>query len=552
MKGRKNSSIRSYLTIVTAAAGIVATALIPPCDVLGIRLHRTVVLPGLIRFESDEAESIVEYEADIERLEEQLAAIEVEEPTVPQPAADTLAQEPPVQTRFEMLFETPVGRGRIASVDEIEEGIAEDFVPIEDFDTLPRTRFEEFIDRMVDGQPVRIAFMGDSFIEGDILTADLRDGLQRLFGGCGVGFVPCDIPFATSRKTVKRRSAGWDSYSIMKPKAAPGELRDLFFVSGYISHGGPGADTRWQTATAYPTLDSCTTARILLISRERSSIEVTLDDTLSRRFDMTGDKALREIRIDHPYRSVRMKIIDGHAVCYGITMESPDGVRLDNFSVRSNNGHAIFDTSPAINREVDAVLGGYDLVVLQYGLNIMQPSQRNYTRYRDQLRDMIAYARRCFPRAAVLVMGVSDRCVKNAQSGAYETVASAEALTAYQRAAADSCRVAFWDTRRAMQRYGGMKGFVSRRWAGGDYTHINYAGGRAVAQALLDAIRVQAAAARQELDIRQADEMQRMRIIAERYHRRDSIARAKVEVISNMVDTIFDRAAEPITETRQM
>ncbi len=103
-----------------------------------------------------------------------------------------------------------------------------------------------------------------------------------------------------------------------------------------------------------------------------------------------------------------------------------------------------------------------------------------------------------------------------------------------------------------MQRYGGMKGFVSRRWAGGDYTHINYAGGRAVAQALLDAIRVQAAAARQELDIRQADEMQRMRIIAERYHRRDSIARAKVEVISNMVDTIFDRAAEPITETRQM
>ncbi len=548
MKGRKNSSIRSYLTIVTAAAGIVATALIPPCDVLGIRLHRTVVLPGLIRFESDEAESIVEYEADIERLEEQLAAIEVEEPTVPQPAADTLAQEPPVQTRFEMLFETPVGRGRIASVAEIEEGIAEDYVPIEDFDTLPHTRFEEFIDRMVDGQPVRIAFMGDSFIEGDILTADLRDGLQRLFGGCGVGFVPCDIPFATSRKTVKRRSTGWDSYSIMKPKAAPGELRDLFFVSGYISHGGPGADTRWQTATAYPTLDSCTTARILLISRERSRIEVTLDS----RFDITGDEALREIRIDHPYRSVRMKIIDGHAVCYGITMESPDGVRLDNFSVRSNNGHAIFGTSPVINREVDAVLGGYDLVVLQYGLNIMQPSQRNYTRYRDQLRDMIAYARRCFPRAAVLVMGVSDRCVKNAQSGAYETVASAEALTAYQRAAADSCRVAFWDTRRAMQRYGGMKGFVSRRWAGGDYTHINYAGGRAVARALLDAIRVQAAAARQELDIRQADEMQRMRIIAERYHRRDSIARAKVEVISNMVDTIFDRAAEPITETRQM
>ncbi|MDR1879867.1 MAG: hypothetical protein LBQ78_02930, partial [Tannerellaceae bacterium] len=38
-------------------------------------------------------------------------------------------------------------------------------------------------------RPVRIAFMGDSFIEGDIVVADFRDALQKQFGGHGVGFV---------------------------------------------------------------------------------------------------------------------------------------------------------------------------------------------------------------------------------------------------------------------------------------------------------------------------------------------------------------------------
>ena len=39
-------------------------------------------------------------------------------------------------------------------------------------------------------RPIRIAFLGDSFIEGDILTADFRAMLQKQSGGCGVGFVP--------------------------------------------------------------------------------------------------------------------------------------------------------------------------------------------------------------------------------------------------------------------------------------------------------------------------------------------------------------------------
>ena len=41
--------------------------------------------------------------------------------------------------------------------------------------------------RQAVGRPVRIAYFGDSFIEGDILLADLREDLQRQYGGYGVG-----------------------------------------------------------------------------------------------------------------------------------------------------------------------------------------------------------------------------------------------------------------------------------------------------------------------------------------------------------------------------
>ena len=36
----------------------------------------------------------------------------------------------------------------------------------------------------------------------------------------------------------------------------------------------------------------------------------------------------------------------------------------------------------------------------------------------------------------------------------------------------------------AMQRKGGMTEFVNQNWAGKDYTHINYAGGREIAREL--------------------------------------------------------------------
>lgn len=158
---------------------------------------------------------------------------------------------------------------------------------------------------------------------------------------------------------------------------------------------------------------------------------------------------------------------------------------VDNYSVRSNNGQAMFWTNPSVNAQMNALLG-YDLVILQYGLNIMQTGVSNYTNYAGQIEKMVAYVRQCFPTAAVLVLGVSDRSVKT--DAGFEPMDAIPHMLGYQRGAAENTGAAFWPTCDAMRSLGGMEQFVANGWAGKDFTHINYAGGRRVAWSLFDAL----------------------------------------------------------------
>ena len=74
------------------------------------------------------------------------------------------------------------------------------------------------------------------------------------------------------------------------------------------------------------------------------------------------------------------------------------------------------------------------------------------------------------------------------QDSGFVPMDSAPYMAAAQRQAAQNSGAAFWSAYDAMQSLGGMAQFVANGWAGKDYTHINFAGGRRVAWALYDAI----------------------------------------------------------------
>lgn len=533
---RRDYSSRVWWFTLCIVLGVVALGIIPPFNLLGMTTARVDIMSDL-RAEMFEDDGAEEYIADIERLEQELATLSEEQVV----EVDTLPELPAV--RYEWL-ERPVEERsrRVLRSEELTVGTQRDVVPVEDFDTLEHTSFDRFVDKLASGEDVRIAFMGDSFIEGDILTSDLRAILQETFGGRGVGFVACDIPFATVRKSVLRASTGWTAYSVMKPKSLPESVKDMFFVSGYVASGKAGATTRWSATDVFPTLDSCTRARVLLYSRDSSRVTIEINDSLNHTFDIEGADYLREVYVEAEVESMRIRVEEGSVLCYGASLEGDGGVVVDNFSVRSNNGHAIFGTSAKVNRQADDILG-YDLVVLQYGLNIMQKGQRGYSRYRDQLCDMIAYVERCFPEAAIMVLGVSDRWVKNEETSRYEPIGSVDALTSYQRAAADSCGVAFWNTSKAMSQLGGMPAFVSNGWAAKDYTHINFQGGKRIARELATAIvsRVRAELEEREAEQIRRDSLERVRLEALEQARREASERylqSQIEAVRPMIDSV--------------
>ena len=477
----KDYTHRSWLATAALIAVLVAVGFIPPQSVGSVKLRRANILSDILVFDDaaaaepiaepvlfDEADFHVDLDAVAERIE-----------------ADTAPRQ--TQTTYQWLIPRDSLRGQRPEPDSARFTTTP--VPIEDYSGDGRIR--AFCDTLLNARrPVRIAFLGDSFVEGDILTADLRERLQSAFGGRpggGAGFAPMASPLTAFRRTVKTQSKGWTTYNIMQRKAAPARLRENFYVSGWVSQPAAGASTRWESTDYRKRLDSCTTARVFFLSPRDSRVEVTLNDAQRREFDIAGDDAVRQIAVSAPrVRSLAFKVLSGAEdfVGYGAVFEGR-GVVVDNYSVRSNNGQAMFWTNPSVNAQVNA-LAGYDLVILQYGLNIMQTGVHNYTNYARQIEKMVVYVQQCFPTAAVLVLGVSDRSVKT--DTGFEPMDAIPYMLDYQRGAAENTGAAFWPTCDAMRSLGGMEQFVANGWAGKDYTHINYAGGRRVAWSLVDAI----------------------------------------------------------------
>lgn len=479
---------RPWIAVTTLVAVLVVVSFIPPQTLDGVKLRRANIFSDLFTFDDATAAEAVapvlfdeaEYQVDMQEVTQLIDADTARKTVqttfswnIPTEQAPRLDVEPPIAP----LTENPV-------------------TPIEDFTD---GGLRAFCDTLLHAdRPVRIAFLGDSFVEGDILTADLREQLQNAYGGGGTGFAPIASPLTAFRRSVKTQSRGWNSYGIMQRKSAPESVRANFYISGWACQpASDGASTRWENSDFRPHLDSCNAARIFFISPANSRLEVVINDTERHQFTVEGDASVRQIAITAPHiHSLSFRVVTGIQgfIGYGAVFENK-GVVVDNYSIRSNNGQAMFWTNPSVNAQIQAMLG-YDLVVLQYGLNIMQNGVSNYTQYAEQIQKMVIYVRECFPGAAVLVMGVSDRSTRT--DTGFAPMEAVTAMTAYQRQAASATGAAFWATSDAMRSWGGMSRFVQNGWAGKDYTHINYAGGRRIALSLCDALNAAAAKAYEE------------------------------------------------------
>ena len=158
---------------------------------------------------------------------------------------------------------------------------------------------------------------------------------------------------------------------------------------------------------------------------------------------------------------------------------------MDNYSLRGNSG-LILNRVDSMQSVALNKVRPYDLIILQYGLNVANDSVLQYGWYGKKMEIAIRYLRRCYPTADVLVLGVSDR--GRQFDGKFETMPSVLALLHSQRQMAKRMGVTFWNVFGAMGGENSMVRYVENNWASKDYTHLSFRGGKELARILYEAL----------------------------------------------------------------
>ena len=331
-------------------------------------------------------------------------------------------------------------------------------------------------------RPVRIAFLGDSFIEGDIILADFRVKMQERFGGRGVGFVPVTSKVEQHRPTITQTSKGWKTSSILSERRHRYVLPCVVFEPE-----NDEALITFKTVHAYPGLDQVSSLKFIFSKNEQSEIHLIYNqskDTVRDVLPVT--ETIMQFEAEGVFTEGTFYFRHAKGLqALGIVLEDNRGVVVDNFSLRGNSGMAL-DALDVLNCMAWREIRPYDLIVLQYGLNVAAENTRGYGWYRDRMVKVIGHIRQCFPETDILLLGVSDR--SHFQDGAYQTMPEIVSLLKAQHQAAQIAQVPFWSIYEAMGGENAMVRYVNRRWASKDYTHLSFRGGKEIASLLFEAL----------------------------------------------------------------
>ncbi len=337
-------------------------------------------------------------------------------------------------------------------------------------------------------EPVRIAYFGDSFVEADILTADLRSKLQEHYGGCGVGYV--DITSATNgfRPTVRHSFHGWSSHAITDSTGFDRKRQGIschYFipddkamveVKGQAKYGNH-LDA-WEQSTIY--FEANDTVLLKTIRNRK--------DTVDHYFG--GELGMQALTIVESAESMRwtVDLAPDSTTFYGVALEGKQGISLDNFGLRSSSGLSLRSIPLSKLKQFNRVRP-YDLIILHYGLNVATPKGVNYDHYQKGLIASINHLKVAFPQASILIVGVSDRAYKT-DNGEMRTMPGIRNLIHYQQHTAALAGVAFWNLYEAMGGEGSIGRMVEAKPAQAnlDYTHINFRGGAHLAGLLYETL----------------------------------------------------------------
>ena len=352
------------------------------------------------------------------------------------------------------------------------------------------------------GRPrVRIIHYGDSQLEGDRITSQLRNDLQTRYGGTGFGWValhplvaPAPWDFQQVQGFERKTAFGRRDTSIADMKY--GLLASFTALEPHEAGGYRGSVTFVERKWGYSRARNFSQLRAHFEGEDSVQFSLFAADTLAAEVSFAPGERVGTLPFPKGVDTFRMEVrSNGPVRVYGLSFESPTGVQVDNVAMRGASGMVFrkldegqFQTS--LKRE------DYELIILQYGGNAV-PYLRDEAHAKSFARSaarQIDHIKKLYPEAAILYIGPSDMARKNGLK--METSPLIATLKSALRKEVLSRGAAYWDLYDVMGGKGSMVRWVEQEpaFAVSDYVHFTPYGSKWVGNKL--------AAALEELGVR--------------------------------------------------
>ena len=337
---------------------------------------------------------------------------------------------------------------------------------------------------------VRVLHYGDSQIELDRISCQLRERLQELFGGSGPGLLPLRQPIPTY--TFSQHASGnligqstWGDSTFVRAKGNYGPMLRSWRINGNATMNLSA--TKNKNAPAR--VGQFSSIRLLFNNRP-GPLSVTMRDRKGgATFAATNNDegvAIIEWSLDSVTSSATLTL-NGNTDIYGVLVDGNYGVAVDNISMRGASGTRFTSVNAEQLKEAYRLMD-VGLIIMQFGGNSVPylKGEKSINSYCESLGKQIDFLHQTAPGVPILFIGPSDMSTR--VNGRMATYPCLPEVVQKLRDMANSHGAAFWSIYDAMGGENSMLSWNSNGLAGADYVHFTPKGAAIMGDYISDAL----------------------------------------------------------------
>ncbi len=336
-------------------------------------------------------------------------------------------------------------------------------------------------------KPVRIVHYGDSQLEDDRISCNLRLALQQQFGGGGNGLIP--LQESLYSQTINLRADYTPTrYQIYGPKSNRRDSSRYYGPMGNVSL----LDTTMVLTVSPKKKNGNITAthyfnQLTILSQSGEPLHVAVQGKSHEITPANTPLQLTTIPLHDSTTTINLTLA-GNADIYGVMLDYDNGVSVDNIPMRGCSG-TVFTGIDALQLRTYFSMTNTRLIILQFGGNSMPylKDKKGIDRYMEQLRRQIQHLARLAPEAKILWIGPSDMTIR--LNGKLQTYPLLNAVDQALCEMANNEGCAYWSLYESMGGNGSMIRWANAQppLAGKDYIHFTRLGAQRAGELLTEA-----------------------------------------------------------------